>query len=224
MIKLGQIHKSYRRGQIEVPVLHDVSLSIPAGQFVAIMGHSGSGKSTLLNIVGCLDVATQGVYSFDGKPLSSASEDDLNELRNRQFGFVFQVFHLLPRLTALQNVELPMIYARVAPMQRRQRAMDALSMVGLLHRVDHTPPQLSGGQQQRVAIARALVNRPRVIIADEPTGSLDSTSGNEIMEIFSGLHKEGVSVVMVTHEEEIAAYAERVIYLRDGQIEKDWLR
>lgn len=221
MIKLESIHKRYSLGEIEVPVLFGINLHVPRGKFLAIMGPSGSGKSTLLNIVGCLDVPDEGRYSFAGRQLTATSEDDLNWLRNQEFGFVFQSFNLLPRMTALQNVELPMVYARVDGGRRRARAAEVLHSVGLADRMHHTPAQLSGGQKQRVAIARALVNDPSVLIADEPTGSLDSASSREIMDIFAGLHRDGTTIVMVTHEEEIADYAERVLVMRDGHIDSD---
>lgn len=219
MIQLQDIHKSYQLGDMPIPVLKGISLHIERGEFVAIMGPSGSGKSTLLNIIGCLDVFDSGSYSLDGKAVAAESEDELSVVRNQKLGFVFQQFNLIPRINALRNVELPLIYAAVEPQIRRQKALQMLGRVGLADRADHAPAQLSGGQQQRVAIARALVNSPDVLIADEPTGSLDSQSGGEIMEIFTKLNNSGITIVMVTHEEEIAAYAGRVIRLRDGMIE-----
>lgn len=221
MIEICNLRKSYNLGQTEVPVLKGISLRIEKGQFVAIMGPSGSGKSTLLNILGCLDVADGGEYRFENALIHEATEMELAQIRGRRFGFVFQLFNLIPRLSALRNVELPLIYSRVPKSERRQRAYDGLRIVGLENRADHSASQLSGGQQQRVAIARALVNKPAVIIADEPTGSLDSASGEEIMSLFARLNKEGSTIIMVTHEEEVAAYAQRIIRLRDGHIERE---
>lgn len=221
MILLQNICKRYQLGEIPIPVLKGISLHIEQGEFVAIMGPSGSGKSTLLNIIGCLDVSDSGSYVLDGKVVAAESEDELAVIRNQKLGFVFQQFNLIPRINALRNVELPLIYSAVEPQIRMQIAMQMLKNVGLADRAEHSPAQLSGGQQQRVAIARALVNSPQILIADEPTGSLDSQSGNEIMEIFTRLNKSGITVVMVTHEEEIATSAGRVIRLRDGLIETD---
>jgi putative ABC transport system ATP-binding protein len=221
MIDLCGVSKSYRLGEVVLAVLKGVSLHIDAGEFVAIMGSSGSGKSTLLNVIGCLDTVDEGSYRLDDIAIESASEDELAALRNRRLGFVFQSFNLIPRINALRNVELPMIYHRVAPDERQRRAYAALKNVGLEDRAAHSPAKLSGGQQQRVAIARALINAPDIIIADEPTGSLDSASGHDIMYLFAQLHQQGKTIVMVTHENEIAAYAQRVIYLRDGVVEKD---
>lgn len=221
MIDLQDAGKSYHLGEVVLPVLKGISLHIEAGEFVAIMGPSGSGKSTLLNIIGCLDGIDRGSYRLDGVAIEAAAEDALAAIRNARLGFVFQSFNLIPRINALRNVELPMIYHRVAPAERRRRAYAALKNVGLEDRAAHSPARLSGGQQQRVAIARALINDPDIIIADEPTGSLDSVSGHEIMRLFSNLHQQGKTIVMVTHEEEIAAYARRIIRLRDGLIEWD---
>lgn len=221
MIELNNLRKSYKLGQNEVPVLKGISLRIEKGQFVAIMGPSGSGKSTLLNILGCLDAADDGEYLLESACIHEATEMELAQIRGCRFGFIFQAFNLIPRLSALRNVELPLIYSRIQKSERRQRAYDALKSVGLEHRADHSPSQLSGGQQQRVAIARALVNKPSVIIADEPTGSLDSSSGEEIMQLFARLNVEGSTIVMVTHEEEIAAYSQKIIRLRDGHIERE---
>lgn len=221
MIALDSVSKSYRMGDIVIPVLHALSLAIARGEFVAIMGPSGSGKSTLLNIVGCLDTLDRGHYRLGGVTVDGADDDALAALRNRRLGFIFQSFNLLPRLNALRNVELPMVYRGVAPAERRRRAQEALASVGLADRATHTPTQLSGGQQQRVAIARALVNEPDVLIADEPTGSLDSAVSHDIMSVFKTLHAAGKTIVMVTHEAEIAAYAERTIHLRDGRIARD---
>ncbi len=221
MIDLRGVSKSYRLGEVALPVLKGISLHIGAGEFVAIMGPSGSGKSTLLNIIGCLDTLDEGSYTLEGVAIEAASDDELAAIRNRRLGFVFQSFNLIPRINALRNVELPMIYSRVAPAERLRRAHAALQNVGLEDRAAHSPAKLSGGQQQRVAIARALITEPDIIIADEPTGSLDSASGHDIMRLFSHLHRQGKTVVMVTHEDEISAYAQRVIRLRDGLMEKD---
>lgn len=221
MIVLRDVRKSYRLGEVAIQVLRGVSVSITRGEFVAIMGPSGSGKSTLLNLIGCLDTLDSGSYSLGGLPIEHSSEDELAAIRNREIGFVFQLFNLIPRINALRNVELPMIYRRVSVDERRRRALRALASVGLEDRALHSPAQLSGGQQQRVAIARALVNEPELLIADEPTGSLDSKSSHDIMGLFSGLHASGKTIVMVTHEEEIAACARRIIRLRDGVIEAD---
>jgi len=221
MISLRDVHKSYRNGTLSLEVLKGVTAEIGAREFVAIMGPSGSGKSTLMNILGCLDTLDTGVYELNGQRIDGLSANELTRLRNRHFGFVFQMFNLIPRLSALRNVELPMIYGHVVPSERRRRAADALERVGLAERMHHAPSQLSGGQQQRVAIARALVNDPGILIADEPTGSLDSASGNEIMGIFDALHRQGKTIIMVTHDNEIATHAERKIQLRDGLIIKD---
>jgi putative ABC transport system ATP-binding protein len=219
VISLRQIGKVYRMGEVEIPALRSVSLDIESGDFVAIMGASGSGKSTLLNILGCLDRPTAGDYLFEGREISRLGAGDLAQIRNRKIGFVFQNFNLLPRTTALENVELPMYYGPAAgAAARRQRAQALLGRLGLADRVHHHPSQLSGGQQQRVAIARALVNEPRLILADEPTGNLDSRAGREIMGLFAELNAEGITLAMVTHEQDIAAYARRVIHMRDGEI------
>ena len=218
MIQLRNVSKSYQRGSSRVTVLHDISLHIKSGEFVAIMGPSGSGKSTLLNILGCLDTADGGEYLFNGEPLVMASEDDLAAIRNRSLGFVFQSFNLIPRIDAKRNVELPMVYAGVNQEIRNNRALAALKIVGLEDRAHHIPAHLSGGQQQRVAIARAIVNDPDIIIADEPTGALDSKSSREIMRIFKQLQISGKTIIMVTHEDEIAKYAQRIIKVNDGEI------
>lgn len=221
MICLHDVHKSYLLGEISIPVLKGVSLSIHQGEFVAIMGPSGSGKSTLLNIIGCLDILDAGTYTLAETTVTGASDDALAEIRNHRLGFVFQLFNLIPRINALRNVEIPLLYASIPPQQRKQRALRMLAAVGMADRAGHSPAQLSGGQQQRVAIARALVNEPAVLIADEPTGSLDSHAGQEIMTLFTRLNQAGITIVMVTHEEDIAASAQRVIRLRDGVIERD---
>jgi len=216
MIRLYNINKYYQRGDVQVSVLRDVSLHIKKSEFVAIMGPSGSGKSTLLNIIGCLDTADDGKYLLNDIPVDAANEDELANIRNRFLGFVFQSFNLIPRIDAERNVELPMVYAGVKPEIRKKRSLAALKIVGLADRSHHIPAHLSGGQQQRVAIARSIVNDPEVIIADEPTGALDSRSSHEIMEIFQQLQKSGKTIIMVTHEEEISRYAQRIIHLRDG--------
>ncbi len=221
MIDLQGIYKSYRLGEVAIPVLKGISLHIPAGEFTVIMGPSGSGKSTLLNIIGCLDTIDAGRYRLGQVAVEQISEDELAYLRNQRLGFVFQLFNLIPRIDALRNVEIPLVYGGVMPDERRRRAYTALKRVGLADRAHHSPAQLSGGQQQRVAIARALVTDPDVLIADEPTGSLDSAAGHEIMGLFADLHAKGKTVVMVTHEQEVAAYAQRIIKLRDGTLEKD---
>ncbi len=218
MIQLHNIYKSYQRGSLSVPVLRNVSVDIKKGEFIAIMGPSGSGKSTLLNILGCLDVADSGSYMLGNKIIQGASEDNLAAIRNRWLGFVFQSFNLIPRIDAKHNVELPMVYAGVLPAVRQKRALAALKIVGLVDRAQHIPAHLSGGQQQRVAIARAIVNDPEIIIADEPTGALDSQASHEIMHLFQQLQISGKTIVMVTHENEIAAFAQRIIRVRDGEI------
>lgn len=221
MIRLANIYKHYAVGEMLLPVLKDVSLRICSGEFVAIMGPSGSGKSTLLNIIGCLDVTNEGTYHLDAIPVTHLVDDELSRVRRTKLGFVFQMFNLIPRISALRNVELPLVYAGVAPQERKRRAFTALEQVNLADRAGHAPAQLSGGQQQRVAIARALVNDPSVIIADEPTGSLDSVVSAEIMDIFTALHGQGKTIVMVTHEEYIASSAQRILRLRDGRLERD---
>ncbi len=220
LITLRQVCKVYRMGEIEIPALRNVSLEIARGDFVAIMGASGSGKSTLMNVLGCLDTPTSGEYWLDGEQAGRLSADRLAGLRNRKIGFVFQNFNLLPRTSALENVELPMYYGgvHVRSAERRRRAAELLTQLGLGDRMDHHPSQLSGGQQQRVAIARALVNAPPLILADEPTGNLDSRSSNEIMKLFTDLNAGGMTVAMVTHEQDIAQYARRVIHMRDGEV------
>jgi putative ABC transport system ATP-binding protein len=218
MIQLHDVSKTYRRGDLPIPVLKNISLHIKKGEFVAIMGPSGSGKSTLLNILGCLDTADSGVYKLDRKIIQTANEDELARIRNRWVGFVFQSFNLIPRIDAEHNVELPMIYAGVPLAIRQKRARAALKIVGLADRAEHIPAHLSGGQQQRVAIARSIVNDPEIIIADEPTGALDSRASHDIMRLFQQLQASGKTIVMVTHEDEIGAYAQRIIRVRDGFI------
>ena len=219
MIELHDITKTFLMGNIEVNALRGVSLQIDDGEFVAIMGPSGSGKSTLMNILGCLDTPTTGVYLLDGQEVSGLSDDQLAHIRNEKIGFVFQSFNLLPRMAAVEQVELPLAYANVS--HPRELAVAALESVGLGDRIHHKPTELSGGQQQRVAIARALVTSPRIIFADEPTGNLDSKASREIMEIFEQLHAEGITIVFVTHEPDVAAHAQRVLFVRDGLIESD---
>lgn len=221
MIKLEGLTKIYNLGRVQVPALRDVNMTVERGEFVAVMGPSGSGKSTLMNILGCLDRPTAGRYFLDGQDVSSLDEKALAAIRNRKIGFVFQTFNLLPRQNLLRNVELPMIYAGVGREERRRRAMQALEKVGLADRVDHKPNEISGGQKQRAAIARALVNNPLIILADEPTGNLDTRTGEEIMALFQQLDREGVTIVLVTHEREIAEHANRIIHFRDGRVVKD---
>jgi len=221
LIEVKDLQKTYYLGDIEVPALRGVDMAIDNNEYVAIMGPSGSGKSTLMNIIGCLDVPTEGTYILNNHDVSTMSDDDLAEIRNKQIGFVFQTFNLLPRADALHNVELPLIYAGISRGQRRQMAREALERVGLGDRIHHKPNELSGGQRQRVAIARALVNNPAIILADEPTGNLDSNTGEEIMEIFEQLYKGGNTIVLITHEEYIANHSNRVIRLWDGTIQSD---
>ncbi|MFZ5651665.1 MAG: ABC transporter ATP-binding protein [Bacillota bacterium] len=216
MIKLSGLTKIYDQGVHPVTALKDVTLNIRPGEFVAVMGPSGSGKSTLMNLLGCLDTPTSGTYVLDGVDVTRMGDMELAAVRNRKIGFVFQTFNLLPRMTALRNVELPMLYAGVPGEERRKRAFEALEMVGLADRVGHRPNQLSGGQVQRVAIARAVVNRPVILLADEPTGNLDSRSGREIMAIFRELNSSGATIVLVTHERDIALNAGRILHFRDG--------
>ena len=221
IIRLAGVTKTYKTGEVEVHALVQVDLTVEKGEMVAIMGPSGSGKSTLMNVLGCLDQPTQGSYLFEGREVATLPKRALAELRLSAFGFVFQGFQLIARTSALDNVALPLVYADVPVHERRQRAMEALAQVGLAGREDHTPAQLSGGQQQRVAIARALVNRPRMILADEPTGALDTRTSVEVLGLIQSLHKSGITVVMVTHEPDIAAYAGRNIVVRDGRILSD---
>jgi len=222
VIRLEGVHKTYDLGEIQVHALRGVSLEIRAGEFVAVMGASGSGKSTLMNILGCLDRPTRGHYFLDGTDVSQLTKVELARIRNRKLGFVFQQFNLLARTSALENVELPTVYAGITPQEREQRARDALERVGLADRAHHYPSQLSGGQQQRVAIARALVNRPAILLADEPTGNLDSRTAVEIMDILQRLNEEhGLTVVLVTHEHDIAQFAKRAMEFRDGKLRRD---
>ena len=216
IIDIRNLYKNYLNGEMEVPVLNDVSLCVDEGEFVSIMGPSGSGKSTLMNIVGCLDRPTSGTYLFNGNDVSSMSDDELSDLRNKGVGFVFQQFNLLPRETAVQNVALPLVYADVAPGERERRAREALDRVGLSDRADFLPTQLSGGQKQRVAVARAIVNDPSILLADEPTGALDSKSGEQLMDLFCDLNRQGMTIVMITHERGVARYARRVLMMNDG--------
>ncbi len=222
VIRLENVHKTYNLGEIQVHALRGVSLEIRSGEFVAVMGASGSGKSTLMNILGCLDKPTRGHYYLDGTDVSQLSKVDLARIRNRKLGFVFQQFNLLARTSALENVELPTVYAGISPEEREQRARGSLERVGLADRAHHYPSQLSGGQQQRVAIARALVNRPAILLADEPTGNLDSRTSVEIMDILQRLNQdEGLTVVLVTHERDIAQYSQRALEFRDGKLRRD---
>ncbi|HLK89604.1 MAG TPA: ABC transporter ATP-binding protein [Polyangia bacterium] len=221
LVEIADVTKTYRMGDIDVHALRGVTIRIAEGEFAAIMGASGSGKSTLMNILGCLDRPTTGDYWLDGAEVSRLAADALAETRSQTLGFVFQSFNLLARTTALENVELPLVYMGVRPTERRARAQEALERVGLGERLHHHPSQLSGGQQQRVAIARALVNRPRLILADEPTGNLDSRASLEMMALLEALNEEGMTIILVTHEPDIAAHARRVIVVRDGLIEED---
>ena len=224
VIKIRNIIRDFQLGQETVHVLKGIDLDIERGEYVAIMGPSGSGKSTLMNLLGCLDTPTSGSYILNGNDVSQMSDDELADIRNTEIGFVFQTFNLLPRTTALDNVALPMVYAGKSKSERIKRAEEVLTDVGLADRMDHKPNQLSGGQRQRVAVGRALVNKPSIILADEPTGNLDSKTGHEIMGLFEDIHQAGNTVIMVTHEEDIAAHAQRIIRLRDGVVESDTLK
>ncbi|MBA2626824.1 MAG: ABC transporter ATP-binding protein [Gemmatimonadales bacterium] len=223
MIRVRDLTRHYDMGGETIHALRGVSLDIVRNEYVAIMGPSGSGKSTMMNMLGCLDTPSAGEYWLNGQEVSRLTDDALARVRNREIGFVFQTFNLLPRASALQNVELPLVYAGTPSGERRDRATEALTRVGLQHRMQHRPNELSGGQRQRVAIARALVNQPSILLADEPTGNLDSTTSEEIMEVFGDLHAQGQTVIMVTHEPDIAARAARVVTLRDGRVESDRL-
>jgi putative ABC transport system ATP-binding protein len=221
LISINNLRKIYRMGEIEVRALDGVDLEVEAGEYLAIMGPSGSGKSTLMNLIGCLDTPTSGEYVLNNQRVSDLDDSELAAIRNHEIGFVFQTFNLLSRATALANVELPLIYARVSARERHARARDSLAKVGLADRAKHQPNELSGGQRQRVAVARALINRPSILLADEPTGNLDSKTSAEIMELFNGLNDAGNTLVVVTHEEDIAAHAHRVIRLLDGKVVVD---
>ena len=221
LIEIKNLVKNYVMGDIQVQALRDINLTIDRNEYVAIMGPSGSGKSTLMNILGCLDTPSDGRYLFDNVDVSTLSDDELSAMRNREIGFIFQNFNLLPKMNALQNVELPLMYAGIPKAMRRERAIEALERVGLADRMDHKPTELSGGQRQRVAVARALVTKPGILLADEPTGALDSKTGVEIMALFDELHREGNTLILITHEREIAEYSRRIIQIRDGLIFSD---
>lgn len=223
LVEVQDLCKIYNPGENEVRALDHVSLKIQKGEFVAIIGHSGSGKSTLMNMLGCLDVPTSGRYFLNGKDVSNMTDDELSDIRNLEIGFIFQGFNLIQNLTAQENVELPLIYRGVGRKERAALAVESLDMVGLSHRMDHKPSEMSGGQQQRVAIARAIAARPPVILADEPTGNLDSRSTQEIMNVLKDLHKSGRTVILITHDDEIAAQVKRVVRIKDGRIEADFM-
>lgn len=223
LIEINNLHKDYIMGELAVPALMEIDLHIQKNEYVAIMGPSGSGKSTLMNILGCLDTPTSGEYLFNGQDVSQLDDDALSAMRNKEIGFIFQNFNLLPKLSSLQNVELPLIYAGIHKVDRRERAIQALRKVGLADRMEHKPTELSGGQRQRVAIARALVSKPGILLADEPTGALDSKTGDEIMALFDELQREGNTIIVITHEQEIADYAHRTIFIKDGRIHSDTL-
>ena len=218
ILRMEKINKSYRMGDAQQPVLFDVNLTVSEGEFVAVLGPSGSGKSTLMNIIGCLDVPSSGQYTLAGQDIRNLSEKELARIRNREIGFVFQNFQLLPRLDVMENVELPLIYSRVPPAERRRRALAMLRRVGLADKVKSRPNQLSGGQQQRVAIARSVVTEPAILLADEPTGALDQTNGRQIMELFGQLNEEGRTIIMITHDIHIARHARRIVHIVDGRL------
>lgn len=221
LIEIRNITKLYEMGEEKLYALRGVDLEIKKNEYVAIMGPSGSGKSTLMNIIGCLDTPTSGDYKLNGKDVHEMDDDELAEIRNKEIGFVFQTFNLLPRSNAVHNVELPLIYSGVSKSERIQRAQDALANVGLADRMNHKPNELSGGQRQRVSVARALINKPSILLADEPTGNLDTKTGEEIMELFKELNNKGNTIIIVTHEEDIARHAKRIVKIRDGMIESD---
>jgi len=221
LIEIKDLYKNYRMDNVEVEALKALNLQIKQNEYVAIMGPSGSGKSTLMNILGCLDTPTEGQYLFKNVDVSTLDDDSLSAMRNKEIGFVFQNFNLLPRMSSLYNVEMPLMYAGIHKTERRERALKALERVGLSDRVDHRPSELSGGQRQRVAIARALVSNPGILLADEPTGALDTKTGDEIMLLFNKLHQEGNTIILITHEQEIANFAHRTIHIRDGMIHSD---
>lgn len=221
MIEVRDVRKTYNIGKIDLEVLKGISLDVKEKEFLAIMGPSGSGKSTLLNIIGCLDRPTSGIYKLEGVDVTERSDDELAEIRNKRVGFIFQTFNLLPRFSTLKNVELPMIYSDIPSAERKRRAMEMLEIVGLFERASHRPNELSGGEQQRVAIARALVNDPAIILADEPTGNLDSVSGNELISIFGRLNEKGRTIIIVTHNRDIALHTKRIIQLKDGTVIKN---
>ena len=221
LIEISRLVKNYIMGEMEIPALLDINLTIRENEYLAIMGPSGSGKSTLMNILGCLDTPSSGYYYFKGVDVNTLDDDQLSAMRNKEIGFIFQNFNLLPRLNSLQNVELPLIYSGTPTQERKDRAKKALARVGLADRMDHKPGELSGGQRQRVAIARALVTNPGILLADEPTGALDSKTGVDIMRLFHELHQEGNTIILITHEQEIADYAHRNIFIKDGKIHSD---
>ncbi len=223
LIEIKDIYKIYNPGENEVRALDGISLNVEHGEFLAIVGQSGSGKSTLMNMLGLLDIPTSGTYTLDGVDVANMTDDELSEIRNKEIGFIFQGFNLIPSLTAVENVELPLVYRGMKKEERNKLALEALDRVGLSHRLDHLPKQMSGGQQQRVAIARAVAARPPIILADEPTGNLDSHSGVEVMKILHELHEEGRTIILITHDNDIASEAERVIKISDGQIVADYL-
>lgn len=223
LIEIKDIYKIYNPGENEVRALDGISLNVEHGEFLAIVGQSGSGKSTLMNMLGLLDIPTSGTYTLDGVDVKDMTDDELSEIRNKEIGFIFQGFNLIPSLTAVENVELPLVYRGMKKEERNKLALEALDRVGLSHRLDHLPKQMSGGQQQRVAIARAVAARPPIILADEPTGNLDSHSGVEVMKILHELHEEGRTIILITHDNDIASEAERVIKISDGQIVADYM-